>query len=60
MRFDGDRVTRPDSRRGVVFQQYAIFPWLTVEKNIAFGLTLKRNRRSARRDRGERRGATSS
>lgn len=46
VRFDGDRVTRPDSRRGVVFQQYAIFPWLTVEKNIAFGLTLKRNRRS--------------
>ena len=31
---------------GVVFQQYAIFPWLTVEKNIAFGLTLRRNRRS--------------
>jgi NitT/TauT family transport system ATP-binding protein len=42
---DGARVTGPDSRRGVVFQQYAIFPWLTVEKNIAFGLTLKRNRR---------------
>ena len=29
----------------MVFQQYAIFPWLTVEKNIAFGLTLKSNRR---------------
>lgn len=46
VRFDGERITRPESRRGVVFQQYAIFPWLTVEKNIAFGLTLKSNRRS--------------
>lgn len=35
--FDGQPVAGPSPRRGMVFQQPALFPWLSVEKNIAFG-----------------------
>ena len=35
---DGEPVTGPDRRRIFVFQERGVFPWLTVEDNIGFGL----------------------
>ena len=39
---DGKPVVGPGPERGMVFQEYALFPWMTVEKNIAFGMEIKK------------------
>ena len=36
----GKLITEPGPDRGMVFQEYALFPWMTIESNIAFGLEI--------------------
>ena len=38
VKIDGEEVRGPDPRRIFVFQERGVFPWLTVEGNIGFGL----------------------
>ena len=37
IRLDGKLVTKPGKDRGMVFQSYTLFPWLTVQANVEFG-----------------------
>lgn len=42
IRVHGSAVAEPGPDRGMVFQEYALFPWMTVEENIEFGLKLRK------------------
>ncbi|MCZ8511504.1 ABC transporter ATP-binding protein [Paenibacillus filicis] len=50
---DGRDVIGPGKERGVVFQQYALFPWKTVLQNVEFGLKLKGMNKRERREKAE-------
>jgi NitT/TauT family transport system ATP-binding protein len=39
---DGRLIAQPGPDRGMVFQEYALFPWMTVAQNIAFGLEVQK------------------
>jgi len=45
---DGEVVLGPGADRGMIFQNYSLFPWLTVAENIGFGLQLRSGSKSER------------
>jgi NitT/TauT family transport system ATP-binding protein len=47
---NGVEVTLPGPDRGMVFQEYALFPWMTVAENVAFGLEIKKLPKQAIRE----------
>jgi NitT/TauT family transport system ATP-binding protein len=53
IRAAGVDVTGPGPDRAMVFQEYALFPWMTVSANVAFGLEMKGLGRAAIREKVE-------
>jgi NitT/TauT family transport system ATP-binding protein len=51
---DGHEILRPDRERGMVFQGYTSFDWLTVQKNVEYGMRLNGIPAAERRDRADR------
>ena len=39
---DGEKVEKPSSERGLVFQNHTLFPWLNIYDNISFGLRVRK------------------
>ena len=49
----GKQITQPGLDRGIVFQQYALYPWLTALENIEFGLEAKGVDKKTRRGKAQ-------
>lgn len=47
----GEKIKSPGPDRGVVFQEYTLFPWLTILQNVEFGLKNRKMQRPERRER---------
>ena len=54
VRIRGRRITGPGSQRAMVFQEFGLLPWRTVQHNIELGLELKRTAAAKRRSVAER------
>ncbi|MFB6123434.1 MAG: ABC transporter ATP-binding protein, partial [Haloferacaceae archaeon] len=53
IRLDGERITGPDERVGMVFQSHSTFPWLSVVENVEFGLKMRGVSKTERNERAQ-------
>ena len=51
---DGKPVQGPGADRGMVFQGYSLFPWLSVQKNVEFGLKIKKMPKAQRAEQAKK------
>ena len=51
LRLRGQPIVKPGADRGVVFQEHALFPWLTIRQNVGFGLSVRHVARTEREER---------
>ena len=47
------KVTKPGADRTVMFQEHGLFPWLTVQENVEFGMKLAKIPLAQRREKAE-------
>lgn len=45
---DGQAITDPGAERGMVFQTYTLFPWLTVQRNVEYGSRMQQQDKATR------------
>lgn len=50
VQLQGEEVVKPDRRKGMVFQSYSSFPWLTVEGNVRFGTRYRNDINESEKD----------
>ncbi|MDR1636589.1 MAG: ABC transporter ATP-binding protein [Treponema sp.] len=54
VQMNGEDIIGPGPDRGVIFQQYALFPWMTVQRNIEYGMKFLRHENGAKYSRPEK------
>ena len=55
VRMNGEDIVGPGPDRGVIFQQYALFPWMTVRRNVEYGMKFLRHENGEKYTKQEKR-----